>query len=185
MRTVPVLSAAACWLVAITVTVGQDRQPPVKPKEAPTAWGKPIDGLQAGLRVKPTDPFPGSIVDLQVVVRNVGQKRANFRYEPALYFRGEDDSGVIVARSAFAYGGFAARGLYLEPELAPGDEYAVGRMTIFRPSPEASSDLMKRTRLHPGTYRVGMDRVELQLSGRKTVELGTGYLDVTIPPEKK
>ncbi len=160
-----------------------------KSKAPPTAWGKPVNGLQAGIRVKPSDPLPGSILELQVVIRNVGPEKAAFGYELALYFWGEEDDGVIVARPAFAYGGFAPPGALGVPALAPGQEHTVGSMPIYRPSKERANNplanVLKETRLRPGTYRVGADRVELRLGERKTVELGTGYLDIEVPPEKK
>jgi hypothetical protein len=42
-----------------------------EPKTVPTAWGKPVNGLQAGVRVKLSDPSPGAVLDLQVAIRNI------------------------------------------------------------------------------------------------------------------
>jgi hypothetical protein len=182
--------ALVCFLAALAVPVPSAREktagkPEAKPKAVPTAWGKPANGLQAGIRLKPSDPLPGSIMEIQIVIRNVGKKKVVFHYSPALYFWGESDDGVVVARSAFAYGGYWSPGGYVAPDLAPGKEYTIASMAVHRPAAKPEAEWHKRTTLRPGTYRVGADRVELQLGDRKTVELGTGYLDVEIPPEKK
>jgi hypothetical protein len=179
------LFSIGLWLFTVAATTtGEDTPPRAAPVAVPTAWGKPVDGLQAGIRIRPSDRGPDAARELAIVVRNVGRKESVLYQSLGLYFWGESDDGVVAARPASAYGGYAQPGGYLVGPLAPGKECTlIGGLSIGRPS--AGRELVRRTRLDPGTYRVGIDRFELRVGERKTIELGTGYLDVVVPPEKK
>jgi hypothetical protein len=59
-----------------------------EPKEAFTAWGKEVGGLQAGLGFRPGEKRAyshGETVKLVVRVRNVGKKEVKFQYVPAFF----------------------------------------------------------------------------------------------------
>jgi hypothetical protein len=184
MRTVTLFSIGLCLFAMAVTTAGEDKQPRAAAKTVPTAWGKPVNGLQAGIRIRSSDPGPDAILELSIVIRNVGKKEAVLYQSLALYFWGASDEGVVAARPAFAYGGFAQPNGYFLCPLEPGKESALfGGLTIGRPS--AERELVRRTRLAPGTYRVGVDRFELRVGERNTIELGTGFLDVEVPPEKR
>ncbi len=185
-----------------TLTAGTLRAGDKDPEIA-TAWGKPVEGMQAGIRVKPGKPPGDTVVELQVVVRNVGKKKLEFRHTFAMYFWGECDGGVVSVQEAYIYGGFFPPGLFVYPTLAPEDEMDLGSMIIERsvadekPNPPGLGvglNTLKRTRLKPGKYQVGIDHLKVLLTGGnpleiprmegKPLELGTGYLDITIPAEQ-
>jgi hypothetical protein len=158
-----------------------------KPKAVPTSWGKPVNGLQAGIRVKPGDPSAGAVLDLQVVIRNIGPKKVAFAHEVApASFWGANEKGVVSIRAAYAYGGFALPGVRYHRKLLPGEEYSFGTTAVFR-GLEVRSTVPTGgwVQLPPGDYRVGAEGVELWTSDGWKFELGTGYLDIEIPAEKK
>jgi hypothetical protein len=88
MRTVTLFSIGL-WLCTVAVTTaGEDQQLRAASKAVPTAWGKPVNGLQAGIRIRSSDPGPDAILELSIVIRNVGQKEAELYQSLALYFWG-------------------------------------------------------------------------------------------------
>ena len=190
-----------CWILVgllAGISVAHSADPEVRPT---TAWGRPIDGLQAGIRIRSNEPTGDAVLELQVVIRNVARTKRTFRYSPALYFWGEDQDGVVSVRTHHVYGGYWAPGAAVLPSLKPNEDYSIGTMSIHRGTAKQVEDLWKSRRsplgaklaqfntlqttvLAPGLYRIGVRRVELELDNRKTVELGTGYLDVAILEQK-
>ena len=173
MRTVPVLSVVLGLLAAAGTAAGEDKPPAAAPKVAATAWGKPVSGLQAGIRVRSSGPGP-AVLELVVVIRNVGQQEA-LLYEPlGLYFWGESDGGTVAGRPAFNYGGFAQPGAYFAGPVGPGKEHALlGGLRVVRPSDQR--ELTRGTKLAPGTYRVGIDRFEVRVgAGEEDHRAGHG-----------
>lgn len=72
----------ACCLVAalapLPVTLAAD---PPKFTSGSPAWGKPVDGLQAGIRVKSDGPrTPTAAAELEVVIRNIGDEVVEFTH---------------------------------------------------------------------------------------------------------
>src|SRR5262245_66426775 len=66
-----------------------------------TAWGKPFNGLQAGIRC-PKDKQvlqPGQEVVLEVVVRNVSDKPIVFNYLPPTRFWGTAEKSNVAVTS--------------------------------------------------------------------------------------
>jgi hypothetical protein len=55
----------------------------------------------------------------------------------------------------------------------------------FERFPVAPTGGPRRIQLAPGDYRVGADGVELWTGDGWKFELGTGYLDIQIPAERK
>lgn len=173
MPTAHPFAIGVCLVALAAPTAGERHQHRATPEAVPTAWGKPVGGLRAGIRLASGGRGPGAVLRLSIVVRNVGRSEAVLYQSSALYFWGESDGGVVAARPAFAYGGFAQPDGYFLSTLAPGKEYdLLGDLAIHRPT--AGPALARRTRVAPGTYRVGVDRFELRVGGRQTTELGTG-----------
>lgn len=156
---------------------------PTYPKvPLPTAWGKPVKGLQAGLRINPAVEVAGAALSLEVVVRNVDPKPRTFSHLQ-LAFGGRGGDGCATGRAEEVVSQFTPKGTRWTAYVSPGDSYPLAVVPLFRegqgkaPSP--------RLRLEPGVSRVGMEGVAVRLgSGGKgdDVELATGYLDVTLPP---
>src|SRR6201999_2253121 len=72
----------------------------------PTAWGKPVKGLQAGIRVNPNGR--AGAMDLDVVVRNVGKEAIEFDHLQ-LAFGGENSEGTVTAKGVEVYGSFTPK----------------------------------------------------------------------------
>ena len=106
-----------CYVVfLVIVTLPSTGWGAEKPKSVPTAWGKPVNGLQAGIRVKPGAPSANSVLELEIVIRNVAPKNVVFRYEAGLYFWGRNEDDVILVRPALSNDVHpAARGAYSQP----------------------------------------------------------------------
>jgi hypothetical protein len=146
----------------------------------PTAWGKPVKGLQAGIRIDP-DGRHGAR-ELDVVVRNVGKEAVEFDH-PQLGFGGENSEGTVTAKGVEVGGGFFPIGTRYKAKLAPGETYRISSVTLYRPGEDFGIIPTPKVRL--GENRIGMEGVMVRLAGGKEVELATGYLDVQITPAKK
>jgi hypothetical protein len=146
----------------------------------PTAWGKPVNGLQAGIRVSPKG-HTGSL-DLEVVVRNIGKKVIEFDHLQ-LAFGGENSEGTVTAKGVEVYGSFTPKGTRFQAKLAPGESHRIARVPLSRPG--ESDGIIPTPKVRLGENRVGAEGVVVRLAGEKEVELATGYLDVQITPPKK
>lgn len=156
-------------------------------KAPPTAWGRPVGRYQAGLRVKPGGPAAGLAVSLQVVIRNVGRAPAGLRYESRQYVHGEEFMGTVTGRFRTPFGGGAGLQPFNRPALAPGAVEVVADWAVARPRPPAAPAPLSpgvATVLEPGTYRMGVERLQIGTPADDVVELGTGYLDVAVPSAK-
>src|ERR1700682_1708561 len=70
--------------------------PAPNPKGGITAWGKPVNGLQAGIRC-PKERHtiaPGEVADLEIVIRNVSEEPIEFTYLPPWYLA-ENKKGTV------------------------------------------------------------------------------------------
>jgi RNA polymerase sigma factor (sigma-70 family) len=100
-----------------------------KQKEAFTAWGKEVDGLQAGLCFPPGQQRAyhyGETVTLVVRVRNVAKEEVKFQYLKEFFFENPlmvtDADGKTTPQGGAIYGGPGAKHLPVEMSLAPGQE---------------------------------------------------------------
>src|SRR5262249_28832542 len=93
-------------------------------KEVPT-WGKPVKGLQAGIRVNPNG-HTGAL-DLEVVVRNVGKEVIEFDHLQ-LAFGGENSEGTVTAKGVEVYGSFTPKGSRFKAKLAPGESHTIAHV---------------------------------------------------------
>ena len=86
----PTLSKLATGKLELEVKDAEEKKPvePAEKKEAFTAWGKEIGGLQAGLGFSAGQKRAyshGETVTLVVRVRNVGKEEVTFQYVPAFF----------------------------------------------------------------------------------------------------
>lgn len=146
----------------------------------PTAWGKPVKGLQAGIRVHPNGHT--GAVEVDVVVRNVGNGVIEFDHLQ-LGFGGENSEGTVTATGVEVYGSFTPKGTRFRAKLAPGGSHRIARVPLSRPG-ESAGIVIPSPKIHFGENRVGAEGVVVRLAGGKEVELATGYLDVKIAPPK-
>jgi hypothetical protein len=163
-------------LRALLVDEAMRKNRPTYPAEPlPTAWGKPANGVQAGLRLNPNVPYPGATAVLEVVVRNVGNKPVEFTHLQ-LEFAGDADAGTAVLKGAEHPSGM---GLRLNILVSPGDAYALGRVPVYAPGKGPAKGAPP---LPLGANRAGAEGVVLKLKGGTEVTLATGFLDL---PEAK
>ena len=149
----------------------------------PTAWGKPVKGLQAGIRANPYEHVLLAVTVLEVVVRNVGNETITYDHLQ-LAFGGENSEGTVTAKGVEVFGGFAPKVTRFETKVVPGEVKPLARLPIFRPEERPDSiGLNPKVRL--GKNQVGAEGVVLRLANGKEIELATGYLDIDVPAPKK
>jgi len=146
-----------------------------------TAWGKPVNGLQAGLRCpkgrQSIGPKKDDWVDLEIVIRNVSDEPNRFKYLPDVCYIGENKHGTVEVG-----GIYSGNGRFSTANIQPGDEMRLGAVCIrYAPAPVGSGG---GTHLRPGKYQVGSDGVTMGPDA-KSPKLGTGYLDIELREQKK
>jgi hypothetical protein len=155
--------------------------PAPNPAGGITAWGKPVNGLQAGLRCpkgkQRIGPKQDDWVDLEIVIRNVSEDPIRFRYLPGVQHIGNNTHGTVEVNAMYS-----GNGRFYTTNIQPGDEMLLGMVCIrYAPRPAASGG---GTYLRPGKYQVGADDVTMDRDA-KTRKLGTGYLDIELRKQKK
>jgi hypothetical protein len=185
---------AALVLLAIvfgaSVAAAQDHPVP-DPAGGVTAWGKPSNGLQAGIRC-PKDKQvlqPGQEVVLEVVVRNVSDKSIEFNYlPPSRYWGTPEKSTVDVTSMAIFHGSPRSDGLGFANtvHIRPGKELLMGSFSLGHVRPkDPKTAHAPRPELAPGKYQVGSENVVVPLKGDKSDwKLPTGYLDIQLLRDK-
>jgi hypothetical protein len=190
---------------------GSDAPPPATEKKAPlkqdkealTAWGKEVGGLQAGLGFRPGEKrtyHTGETVWLVVRVRNVGKKEVNFSYYNEYFY--ENPPVVTDGKSKpVPLEGAALSGLpvLMNIALAPGKEVKIIELNLaLRPASEREKERPVWKLFGTGKFQVQCENVD----GRKIwtgetkfdpalSKLATGKLELEIkadpPPanEKK
>jgi hypothetical protein len=150
------------------------------PPAPTTAWGKPVEGVQAGIRVGPDGNTGARALDLEVVVRNVGRGAVELDHLQ-LAFGGNHADGTVTLRGVEVYGSYLPKGYRIKATLAAGETHRVASVPVYWPGEGFG---FPAPRLRPGENRVGAEEVVVRLAGGKEVELATGYLDVRITPPK-
>jgi RNA polymerase sigma factor (sigma-70 family) len=170
-----------------------------KEKETFTAWGKEVDGLQAGLSFRPGEKRPythGETVKLVVRVRNVSKKEANIKYIPAFFFDRPpsvtDGEGKAAPQLRLPTEGHEGEYNRKELTLAPGKEVELAEVRIeLRPESESDKKGLK-TLYGTGKFLIQYERIMYE-SGKYDIGsilsmLATGKLEVEIksaPPAGK
>ncbi|MBP3956092.1 hypothetical protein J8F10_12445 [Gemmata sp. G18] len=186
---------AGLLMVGVVLTCGTPGGGAADPRPGggtATAWGKPVDGLQAGLRpaTKPQRVTSGVVAEFEVVIRNVQDRGAVLLSYPAgTWYSGTADKGVV----ALGAGGIAGRPIQDTVQLKPDEEVVVGRVFLGLPGAKpAAGHLIE---LPAGKYRVGSEGVlpspklappnNVPVPGvRYCPELRTGYLDMELQPSR-
>jgi hypothetical protein len=172
-----------------------------KDKESFTAWGKEINGLQAGLEVRPSEKrlyHYGETITLIVRVRNVGKQAVKFEY--LRQFLDENSPTVTDAGGAIPQRNTEVTGLRhvpVEVTLEPGKEIVLesrlgGASGVRHELKPADLGGMPTTGKFPPLY-VGTGKVSLQYepvlgdssSGQINLDpalakLGTGELELEV-----
>lgn len=157
-----------------------------------TAWGKSVDGLQAGIRrvPAPMQNSPGVVAAFEIVLRNIHDCDViGVSYPATLWYSGKSDKGTVTVGPGTA----AGRPNPAIANLNPGDVVVLGRVYLGLPGMKLNAGHL--TEVSAGKYRVGCDRVmpslEIAPTGitlppgsRYGPELRTGYLDVDLRPTK-
>jgi hypothetical protein len=150
-----------------------------------TAWGKPVKGLQAGLRCPKGKQRIGpkqEQVTLELVIRNVSDEAIAFKYLPGVRYWGENKRGTVEV--TWLYSG---NGRPFTAHIRPGGEMLLGTLDLGRVRPKAppTTAYSPRPELRPGKYQVGSDNVALPVEDKaKDRKLGTGYLDIELQKSK-
>jgi RNA polymerase sigma factor (sigma-70 family) len=165
------------------------KQEPGLDKEAFTAWGKEVGGLQAGLGYHPGHKrayHHGETVKLVVRVRNVSKEKIPFQYiyaflvetPPAIT---DPDGKAITLRRYLALGLQAPR----DVDLAPGKEVELYELQVdLRPASERDNKTF-RTLYGTGKFQIQYDQVIGKSSGGgeldpKLYTLATGKLELEV-----
>jgi RNA polymerase sigma factor (sigma-70 family) len=173
------------------------REKPDPEKEAFTAWGKEINGLQAGLGFKPGQKRAyslGETVTLVVRVRNVGKEDVKFQYLKEFFIETPpavtDDAGKSVALGRVSVSGLIH--LPVDVTLAPGKEIELYEWKReLRPAKWIGNDGVPSL-YGTGTFTVQYERVfGNSTSGGLKIDpelskLATGKLELNVKePEKQ
>ncbi|HYH69460.1 MAG TPA: RNA polymerase sigma factor [Urbifossiella sp.] len=177
------------------------------PKPAPfvTAWGRPVAGLQAGVRVR-ADQLrlePGRALEIEVVVRNI---RGGGNVPSTIRLSGYNSDFVCHVKDGVAevernpsYNGPTPT---FTRDIDTGGQTLLGSIAVETvPNEPAEVVINRRGMLYfqwkPGTYRVGGENIHMQAfpaqpaenwpavkrderKERENTKLGTGYLDVEV-----
>jgi RNA polymerase sigma factor (sigma-70 family) len=132
-------------LIAVAQPAIEFKQEPKQEKEAFTAWGKEVGGLQMGVGYRPGEHrvyHHGETVTLVVRVRNVGKKEVKFQYfrqfsPNELLPTVTDNKGRQVPIEALV---IDIRPAWLEVTLAPGKESDLYELKLdLRPASESAN----------------------------------------------
>jgi hypothetical protein len=175
MRALPFLCLGffGILLPAIRATTGS----PLLSSQQITAWGKPAQGLQAGIRCAKIHQVlkPGGEASFEIVVRNLTDKPIEFRYWPDGRYWGEAVKRKVVITVRHLSTGQEPRPY--TTHIHPGKELVLGALTLGHVRLKTpNTAYAPRPELLPGKYKVGTEK----LTDAVGVTLGTGYLDLEL-----
>jgi RNA polymerase sigma factor (sigma-70 family) len=189
----PILSKLATGKLELEVKEAE-KPPEKQEKEAFTAWGKEVGGLQAGLGFHPGQQRAyshGETVTLVVRVRNVGKEEVKFQYLRQFFIEippaVTDGEGKPVALPRVT-----ALGIHIpvEVNLAPGKEIELYELKReLRPASESGNEFS--TLYGTGKFQIQYERLASADIDKILGKLATGKLELEIksdPPaatEKK
>ena len=170
----------------LVLEVKEAKKPPEKPdqeKEAVTAWGKEIGGLQAGLGFRPGERRVyriGETITFVVRVRNVGKKNVKieslneFFYENAPSIT-DGDGKPISLEQPIEFSGIPAA--LMQENLAPGKEAVLCELDLqIRPASEKGKGRPWRWTLYEtGKFQVQFEKVGGNI-GKVGAGIGTGEI---------
>jgi RNA polymerase sigma factor (sigma-70 family) len=196
-----VVVTGATILTCRTAAGQDDKKPvaekPVEPaaqqeKEAFTAWGKEVGGLQAGLGFRPGEHraySPGETVKLVVRVRNVSKEEVKFSYFNEEFYENPpavtDDGGKPVPLEGSGFGlGLAKR---IDVNLAPGKEVDLCEVNlVLRPASEKDKERPVWKLFGTGKFQLKCNKAGGNIRDEKTGpdpilgKLHTGKLEIEV-----
>jgi RNA polymerase sigma factor (sigma-70 family) len=197
---VPTLVAGPGWYrvsydgVAFTRDSGDDRRPlstgrvslMVREKDsADAAWGKAVDGLQAGVAFRKGQRRPyglGEAVTLVVWVRNVGDKPLTFDYTDGYMVEKpptvKDADGKPARLSPFPILGGLWRPLHAT--LKPGEEFELGALRLALQEVGKKDAKVPTLYASPGKYRVRYEGLQPFGYGDPAKVLSTGEIELEV-----
>ena len=143
-----------------------------------TSWGKPRDGLQAGIRcrIEQQTVRGEAVTTFDLVIRNVSKDIVSIEYLEAQRYIGELKDTTVTGHAAYDGDGFPDT-----IDIRPGETRVVGDIPVGRVlKKRPGTAYAYRVQLPPGKYRVGCDRVLVDGAANDPPLLGTGYLDIEI-----
>jgi hypothetical protein len=159
-----------------------------------TAWGKEVDGLQAGLGLKAGAKrvyHHGETVTLVVRVRNVGKKGVTFSYFNEDFYENppvvKDDKGKPLSPIAFnVYLGWPTLN---EVNLAPGKEVKLCEMDLVLAAGEKEKERRAWTLYGTGKFHLQYDKVGGNITQKGLdlllSKLDTGKLELDVKDAEK
>jgi RNA polymerase sigma factor (sigma-70 family) len=164
-----------------------------KENKTSIAWGKEIDGLQAGIRLRAIDVLnaanrwealppvgtihQGSVLRFEVVVRNVSKQEVRLKYiQPCGWPCAEDGRDL---KFCPAYSGGIPIGY--ERTLKPGEDWEVAQLNIATRKPKPTESFSGVRLLELGKFRVSCPSVLMQ---EKKGRVATGEVEIEIVPPK-
>jgi len=155
-------------------------------KDAFTAWGKEVGGLQAGLGFRAGEPrayHHGDTVKLVVRIRNVGKEEVKFRYvrqyfieNPPAVTDGEGKSVPLPHASVFGFP-------LLDVKLAPGKEIELAELKLEPRLPSQSVHEGDWVLHGTGKFIVQYEQLVEPDNDKTLSKLATGKLDLEITSE--
>jgi len=181
----------------ITIVTDKDNEPAPKTTGAEDkfamAWGKEVDGLQAGIRLRAVDVLnaanewkatqpkgailQGGILIFEVVVRNASKEEINVKYVQPCGFPCMEDGAELKFAPAYTGG----QPILYEKTLKPGENWEVAQLNISTRKPKSTESFSGLVLLEPGKFRVSCPSALMQ---EKKGKLATGEIEVEIVPPK-
>jgi RNA polymerase sigma factor (sigma-70 family) len=180
----------------IVTEKGDGRQKTSTGKEEKTtmAWGKEVDGLQAGIRLKAIDVLTtenkweatkpdgkihqGSVLRFEVIIRNVSKQEVRLKYWRTTHWLWSVDGRDLKFDPLSNVNG--AR-IYDEKTLQPGEYWEVTQLNISTRKPTPTDSFSGLRVLELGKFRVSCPTV---LMLEKTAAPATGEVEIEIVPPK-
>lgn len=162
-----------------------------KSKTSVSAWGKPVGGLQAGIRCEdvPEPVEGGRGIPFEIVVRNVSDRRLPLTRMEGMWYSGDNRDGVV----ELGPGSIGGKPVAVTDNLEPGQEIVLGRAVLGLEGSKSSDKAMRE--LPAGKYQVGSEDVLISLTkfppanqlpaNYRHVQLRTGYLDLELTEVRK
>jgi hypothetical protein len=176
------------FLLSFTALASAVDYPRPDPAGGVTAWGKPLDGLQGGIRCPAGKQQlkPGEVRDLEIIVRNVTDKPIEFKYMPDGHFMAHQQDTVASVSAIYLHTGGEPRPY--TAHIQPHEEMLLGQVIIGQIQPPLPPGVVGSkpsfAQFPPGKYQVGDDQVLSYFPDDKTDrKLGTGYLDLELLAE--
>jgi hypothetical protein len=157
------------------------------------AWGKEVDGLQAGIRLKAIDVLnaanrweatqplgkvhQGSALRFGVIVRNVSKQEVRLKYIQPCGWPCSADGRNLKFTPAYIGG----KPILYEKTLQPGDDWEVAQPNITTRKAKPTESFSGFQLLELGKFRVSCPSVLMQ---QKEGKLATGEVEIDIVPAK-